>query len=73
MNAYNIQLDENDEMWLLDFDRGNLSPTGTWKQETLSRLHRSLKKIKGLSPGLHFVETNWQQLLDGYFSESRSE
>jgi 3-deoxy-D-manno-octulosonic acid kinase len=73
MNAYNIQLDEKDEMWLLDFDRGNLSPTGTWKQETLSRLHRSLKKIKGLSPGLHFVETNWQQLLDGYFSESRSE
>ncbi len=73
MNAYNIQLDENDEMWLLDFDRGNLSPTGTWKQETLSRLHRSLKKIKGLSPGLHFAETDWQQLLDGYFSESRSE
>ena len=73
MNAYNIQLDENDEMWLLDFDRGNLSPTGTWKQETLSRLHRSLKKIKGLSPGLNFVEVNWQQLLDGYFSESSSE
>ena len=73
MNAYNIQLDENDEMWLLDFDRGHLSPTGTWKQETLSRLHRSLKKIKGLSPGLHFTEVDWQQLLDGYFSESRSE
>ncbi len=73
MNAYNIQLDENDEMWLLDFDRGSLSPSGTWKQETLSRLHRSLKKIKGLSPGLHFAETDWQQLLDGYFSESRSE
>jgi 3-deoxy-D-manno-octulosonic acid kinase len=73
MNAYNIQLDENDEVWLLDFDRGELSPTGTWKQETLSRLHRSLRKITSLSPGIHFDETNWQKLLDGYFSESRSE
>lgn len=73
MNAYNIQLDENDEMWLLDFDRGKLSPTGTWKQETLSRLHRSLKKIKDLSAEVHFAETDWQQFLDGYFSESRSE
>jgi 3-deoxy-D-manno-octulosonic acid kinase len=73
MNAYNIQLDENDEVWLLDFDRGELSPTGTWKQETLSRLHRSLRKIKGLSPGIFFEEANWQMFLDGYFSESKSE
>ena len=58
---------------MLDFDRGQLSPTGTWKQETLSRLHRSLKKIKELSPELHFAESDWEQFLDGYFSESRSE
>ena len=73
MSAYNIQLDENDEIWLLDFDRGKLSPSGTWKQETLSRLHRSLKKIRELSPDVHFAETDWEQLLNGYFSESRSE
>lgn len=73
MNAYNIQLDEKDEVWMLDFDRGQLSPTGTWKQETLSRLHRSLKKIKELSPEVHFAESDWEQFLDGYFSESRSE
>jgi 3-deoxy-D-manno-octulosonic acid kinase len=72
MNAYNIQLDQNEEMWLLDFDRGKLSPGGTWKQETLGRLHRSLKKIKLLSPQVHFAETDWEQFLDGYFSESRS-
>jgi 3-deoxy-D-manno-octulosonic acid kinase len=72
MNAYNIQLDQNEEMWLLDFDRGKLSPSGTWKQETLGRLHRSLKKIKLLSPQMYFAETDWEQFLDGYFSESRS-
>jgi 3-deoxy-D-manno-octulosonic acid kinase len=73
MNAYNIQLDPDDEVWLLDFDRGELARTGTWKQETLSRLHRSLQKIKRLSPGLFYTDFDWEQFLDGYFSESRSE
>ncbi len=72
MNAYNVQLDENDEMWLLDFDRGKLAPEGTWKQETLSRLHRSLQKVSRLSPQLNFTEMDWDQFLEGYFSESRS-
>ena len=71
MNAYNVQLDQNDELWLLDFDRGKLSPEGTWKQQTLSRLHRSLQKIRMLSPRVRFAEPDWDQLLDGYFSESR--
>lgn len=73
MNAYNVQLDSSDNLWLLDFDRGKLSPTGTWKQQTLSRFHRSLKKVKRLSPQLHFEEADWNQFLEGYFRESRSE
>lgn len=73
LNAYNVQLDENDELWLLDFDRGKLSATGTWKQQTLSRLHRSLQKIRSLAAQLHFAEGDWKQFLEGYFSESRSE
>jgi len=73
LNAYNVQLDANDEMWLLDFDRGKLSPEGTWKQETLGRLHRSLKKIRLLSPRVNFVAANWEQFLEGYFSVSRAE
>ncbi len=72
MNAYNVQLDQNDALWLLDFDRGKLSAEGTWKQETLSRLHRSLKKVKTLSPQLNFAATDWDHFLEGYFSESRS-
>ena len=72
MNAYNVQVDESEQLWLLDFDRGKLSPGGTRKQETLSRLHRSLQKISGMSTDIQFTTTNWEQFLDGYFSASRS-
>ena len=72
MNAYNVQVDEDGLMWLLDFDKGALRSPGTWQQETLSRLHRSLMKILDLDPKLHFRARNWEQLLAGYFSASRS-
>ena len=72
MNAYNLQIDKSGELWMLDFDKGALRARGTWQQETLARLHRSLKKIVGLDPGLNFRAVNWEQLLEGYFSASRS-
>jgi 3-deoxy-D-manno-octulosonic acid kinase len=72
MNAYNIQIDKDGDIWMLDFDKGALKAPGTWQQETLSRLHRSLKKVLGLDPKLHFHAGKWEQLLEGYFSASRS-
>ncbi len=73
MNAYNLQIDQSGRLWMLDFDKGALKSPGTWQQETLSRLHRSLQKIVGLNPALNFRARNWEQLLEGYFSASRSE
>ena len=72
MNAYNLQIDSSDELWMLDFDKGSLRPRGTWQQETLGRLHRSLRRILSLDPTLNFRATNWEQLLEGYFNASRS-
>jgi len=72
MNAYNLQIDKDGDLWMLDFDRGQLLPPGTWQQKTLSRLHRSLQKIVGLNPQLHFRRSNWEQFLEGYFAASRS-
>lgn len=72
MNAYNLQIDVDGLLWMLDFDKGALRPPGLWQQKTLSRLHRSLMKIVGLDPRLHFRSENWEQLLEGYFSASRS-
>ena len=72
LNAYNVQIDKDDRLHLLDFDRGRILGPGVWRQKNLARLHRSLKKIKGLEPRLNFSMQNWNQLLEGYFSESRS-
>jgi len=72
MNAYNLQIDGDGDLWMLDFDKGSLRAPGRWQQETLSRLHRSLEKILGLDPMLHYRAANWEQLLEGYFDASRS-
>ncbi len=73
MNAYNIQVDKDGDIWMLDFDKGALRSPGSWQQATLSRLHRSLQKILGLEPKLYFCSTNWEQLLQGYFNAAKSE
>lgn len=72
MNAYNLQIDDAGRLWMLDFDKGSLRPPGPWQQATLRRLHRSLRKIVGLDAKLNFRAANWEQLLAGYFSASRS-
>jgi len=72
MNAYNLQIDDDGMLWMLDFDRGALKPPGPWQQSTLERLHRSLQKIVGQDPTLNFRAANWEQLLEGYFNASRS-
>ena len=72
LNAYNVQIGRKDELWLLDFDRGSIRGPGAWQQQNLARLHRSLRKIRSLDPGIHYAERDWDQLLDGYFQASRS-
>ena len=73
MNAYNLQIDEDGELWMLDFDRGRLMQPGAWQQRTLDRLHRSLQKIRKLDPKIQFRQPQWDALLEAYFSASRSE
>ncbi len=72
MNAHNLQIDADGKLWMLDFDRGRLLAPGPWQQQTLSRLHRSLEKIKTFDPNIHYSQENWEQLLEGYFDASRS-
>lgn len=72
LNAYNIQIGEDDSVFLLDFDRGRLRDPGVWRQKNLARLHRSLQKIKKLDKRVNFAKPQWNELLEGYFSVSRS-
>lgn len=45
LNAHNIMLGLNSEVWVLDFDRGRLRKPGSWRERVLDRLARSLEKI----------------------------
>lgn len=44
LNARNIMLGEQGEVWVLDFDRGRLRTPGAWSGRVLDRLARSLAK-----------------------------
>jgi 3-deoxy-D-manno-octulosonic acid kinase len=55
-------------VYLLDFDRGRLRSRGSWEQQVLARLRRSLDKVRRQRPGAHFGEQQWQRLLTGYRS-----
>jgi 3-deoxy-D-manno-octulosonic acid kinase len=47
LNAHNVMLGEKEEVWLLDFDRGRLREPGPWRERSLDRLARSLRKLGG--------------------------
>ncbi len=66
LNAHNIQIDSNNRLYLLDFDRGRVMESpGGWMQRNLDRLHRSLMKL--LDQGaIRFSEDDWASLLEGY-------
>jgi 3-deoxy-D-manno-octulosonic acid kinase len=66
LNAHNILLAEGGAVYVLDFDRGRIRERGAWEQAVLSRLHRSLLKVRGQRPEVRFEQRNWQELLDGY-------
>ncbi|MFW2374134.1 MAG: 3-deoxy-D-manno-octulosonic acid kinase [Gammaproteobacteria bacterium] len=66
LNANNILFSDAGKIYLIDFDRGDMREPGTWKQENISRLHRSLTKLKGIHGVYHFTDSDWQTLLTGY-------
>jgi 3-deoxy-D-manno-octulosonic acid kinase len=66
LNANNILLQRaGGAVYLLDFDRGRIRPRGSWEQAVLSRLHRSLSKLRSQNSTFHFSEPEWRSLLDG--------
>ncbi len=72
LNANNILLRTHnpadaagDAVYILDFDRGRLRARGSWEQQVLARLRRSLEKISAKA-GRSFDERPWKQLLEGY-------
>ncbi len=67
LNANNILLNEQEEIFLIDWDRGQLRQANpSWQEANLQRLARSLNKLAGLTRGFRYSEDDWQSLKTGY-------
>lgn len=62
LNAFNIMVDRDSKIWLLDFDKSRYNPSEkNWPQNNLQRLQRHLLKTCG-EQGLAF----WSQINEKY-------
>lgn len=66
LNAKNILLDENQAIYLIDFDQCGFRAGDAWKQDNLSRLKRSFEKFKTTQEKFYFDEVCWSNLVAGY-------
>jgi len=65
LNAHNVLLDQQQDAWLIDFDRGELRrPARAWQRANLQRLQRSLHKL-GADGDARFAAA-WDALVQGY-------
>lgn len=67
LSAHNLQIDADDKVYLLDWDRGRHMAPGNWRQSNLDRLHRSCTKISRDSDVV-FTSAEWEALMLGYRS-----
>ncbi|HEX5354552.1 MAG TPA: 3-deoxy-D-manno-octulosonic acid kinase [Rhodanobacteraceae bacterium] len=67
LNAHNILVADSD-LWLVDFDRGEIRATGTaWKLANLARLKRSLLKVGACDHDEAALDRDiWMPLMRGY-------
>ena len=73
LNASNILLDADRNIYLIDFDKGEIRKGGVvWKQEVLARLRRSLYKFKAGHDTFYFADDNWSDLINAYTGHKAS-
>ena len=67
LNAHNILLDGESNVYVIDFDKCQLRATQrSWQLQNLNRLQRSLKKIKQADIKVNFELQDWELLVAGY-------
>ncbi|MDP7592108.1 MAG: 3-deoxy-D-manno-octulosonic acid kinase [Litorilituus sp.] len=68
LNAHNILINSNHEVFVIDFDRGEIKANNnkSWQQANIARLQRSFLKEFNQLPTFHFNQDNWKSLLKGY-------
>ncbi len=65
LNIHNILIDDNHNVWLIDFDKCRLSRPDTFEQGNLERLLRSFRKEVGKRQ-IKWCEKDWVELVRGY-------
>jgi 3-deoxy-D-manno-octulosonic acid kinase len=71
LNSHNILLDEENNVWLIDFDRGEQRAVAqSWQQANMARLLRSFEKEKVKLPNFNWQKSDWQLLLAGYLQSN---
>lgn len=69
LNCHNILLNEQGEIFIIDFDRGEKrTPDKVWQQANLDRLLRSFNKELNRLTSFTWQESQWQALKKGYQS-----
>jgi len=70
LNAHNILIDNNNEIFIIDFDRGEVRANNNndWQQANIARLQRSFMKEMMKITSFHFNQDNWKSLIEGYLS-----
>lgn len=62
LNTHNILLDQQDKVWIIDFDKCQKQEGDSWKQDNWVRLKRSFIKEKA-KVGIHWDESNFELLV----------
>jgi 3-deoxy-D-manno-octulosonic acid kinase len=66
LNAHNLLFDDAGRAWIIDLDRGQWRiPATAWRERNLSRLQRSLLKLRG-ERGVAEVEKDYARLRSAY-------
>lgn len=70
LNIHNILIDEQEKVWLIDFDQGEIRKnSASWKADNMNRLLRSFNKEKTKCATLHWQEGDWEPLFKGYHQQ----
>lgn len=67
LNCHNIMIDNDNKVWVIDFDKCELkTPHRVWQQSNIDRLKRSINKETSKHSTFHVSDKQWQAFLEGY-------
>ena len=66
LNAHNILLNNERQVYIIDFDKGRVDKSKNWYEKNLQRLKRSLTKLSEQYNKFEYSDTDWSELERGY-------